>query len=166
MAFEMNLKNTFYSLYDLDAIDQRIIEFLQENGRESFAKIAEAIGIPASTVRDRTNRMIESGVLQIVALVAPPKERKAVAASVGVKLIGGDYQRVADAIAKMEEVSRLVICSGRFDLFVELSCQDNTHLLEAISQLKNMPQVQYTESFVYLSVVKEPLSGGRLARRI
>ena len=166
MTFEMNLKNTFYSLYDLDAIDQRIIEFLQENGRESFAKIAEAIGIPASTVRDRTKRMIESGVLQIVALVTPPKGKKAVAASVGVKLTGGDYQRVADAIAKMEAVSRLVICSGRFDLFVELSCQDNTHLLEAISQLKNIPQVQYTESFVHLAVVKEPLSRRRLARKV
>ena len=159
MTFEMNLKSTFYSLYDLDAIDQRIIEFLQENGRESFARIAEAIGIPSSTVRDRTKRMIESGVLQIVALVTPPEGGKEVVASVGVKLNGGTYQRAADEILKMEEVSRLVICSGSFDLFVELSCQDNAHLLEAISQLKNMPQVQYTESFVYLSVAKEPLRG-------
>ncbi len=166
MTFEMNLKSTFYSLYDLDAIDQRIITFLQENGRESFAKIAEAIGIPASTVRDRTRRMIESGVLQIVALVTPPKDKKTVVASVGVKLRGGDYQKTGDEILKMKEVSRLVICSGRFDLFVELNCQDNAHLLEAISQLKNMPQVQHTESFVYLSVVKEPLSRGNLARRI
>ncbi len=58
MIFKADFKRTIYGLYDLDPIDQKIIAFLQENGRESLAKIADEIGVPPSTVRDRTNRMV------------------------------------------------------------------------------------------------------------
>ena len=53
------------SVNDLDSVDRQIIEYLQKNGRESFAKIGDEIGIPASTVRDRTNRLVENNIIRI-----------------------------------------------------------------------------------------------------
>lgn len=158
--FEIGIKTAIYGQYDLDPIDQRIIGYLRENGRESFARIAEEMGIPASTVRDRTNRMIEIGVIKVVALVNPMRSKPQVTASVGVKLSGGNHRAVAEEIAQLEAVTQLVICAGRFDLLVELTGKDNTYLLEVISQLQAMPQIQHTETFIHFSTIKEKSTAG------
>ena len=155
MIFKANIKRAIYGLYDLDPIDHKIIAFLQENGRESFSKIADEIGVPASTVRDRTNRMIESGVIRIVARVNPMNADPRVHASIGIKLSGGQHRLVADEIGRNDEVERLVIGTGNFDLLAEVSCRDNEHLLDTISLLQEMPQVQGTESFIHFSTPKE-----------
>jgi Lrp/AsnC family transcriptional regulator for asnA, asnC and gidA len=154
------IKSTIYGLYDLDAIDKRIIKYLQKNGRESFAKIAEEIGVPPSTVRDRTKRMIESGVLQIVALLNPLQAEQRTTATIGVKLAAGNHQAVANEMAEFEEVTHLVICAGSFDLLVELTCKDHAHLLDIVSQVQGMSQVQHAETFIHFSTVKEALAGG------
>ncbi len=160
MIFKADMKRTIYGLYDLDSIDQRIIGYLQKNGREPFAKIAEEIGIPASTVRDRTNRMLASGVIKIVARVNPMQTDPRVKASVGVRLSGGQHRSVAEEIAALEEVTHLAIGAGNFDLLVDLSCKDNEHLLDVISKLQEMPQIQHTETFIHFATIKNVLDSG------
>ncbi len=159
MVFDMDTKHTIYGygLYDLDPIDQKIIEFLQENGRESFSNIAAEIGVPPSTIRDRTNRMVASGVIKIVARLNPVRAKPLVKASVGIKLAGGNHRTVAQEITKMTEVSQLIIGAGIFDLLVELSCKDNDHLLDTLSSVQEMPQVQATETFMHFSTLKNEL---------
>lgn len=156
MVFDMDMKHKIYGygLYDLDPIDQKIIEFLQKNGREAFSTIAAEIGVPSSTVRDRTNRMIASGVIQIVARLNPIKAKPLVRASVGVKLTGGNHRGVAQEISKMQEVSKLVIGAGNIDLLIDLSCKDNDHLLDTLSSIQEMSQVQSTETFMHFSTIK------------
>ncbi len=160
MIFKVDMKRTIYGLYDLDPIDQKIIAFLQKNGRESFSKIAEEIGVPPSTVRDRTNRMVESGVIRIVARLNPLKAEPRVKASIGIRLAGGKHRDVAQQISEFEEVVSLIIGTGNFDLLVELSCKDNEHLLDTISSIQEIPNVQATETFIHFSTVKNALEDG------
>ena len=162
MSLNKSINTTIYGLYDLDAVDKKIITYLRKNGRESFAKIAAEINLPRSTVRDRTNKMIDSGVLQIIALVTPTKATPRVMAQVSVKLAGGDYKAIATEIAQLEEVTSLIICAGRFDLLLELTCKDNTHLLQIVAQIQNMPHISHLETAIYFSVVKKALDVGPL----
>ena len=127
------IRNYPHNLEDFDEVDRKIIKYLQENGRESFVKMAEEMGLPTSTVRDRTNRLLENDILRIVGVLNPLKARPHVMANIGVKLSNGDPRLIADEIAKFDEVSYLVICSGSFDLMVEVVCRDNTHLLDLTS---------------------------------
>jgi len=150
------------SLEDLDQLDQQIINYLQKNGRESFTKIGDEIGVPASTVRDRTNRLVEHGILRIVGVLNPLKARQRVMANIGIKLAKGNHRTVAGHIAKLDEVSYLVICAGSFDLMAEVICKDNAHLLDIISQLQQIDGVQSTEVFPYFSIVKEVFDMGSL----
>lgn len=159
-ATDSTLKNPPSAVEELDEIDQKIIQYLQKNGREPFAKIGEEIGVPASTVRDRTNRLVENGILRIVGILNPITGGKRVMANVGVKLSAGNHRAVAEAIAKIEEVTYLIICAGSFDLLVEVTCKDNACLLDIISRMQSMPQVQHTETFIFLSIVKEVLDLG------
>ena len=154
------IRNISPSLEDLDEIDRTIIRYLQENGRESFAKMSEEMGIPTSTVRDRTNRLLEYNLLRIVGVLNPLKARQRVMANVGVKLTGGDLRQVADAIAENDEVFYVVICAGSFDLMVEVICRDHAHLLDFISKIRNIPDVLSTETFIYFEIVKEVLTWG------
>jgi Lrp/AsnC family transcriptional regulator, regulator for asnA, asnC and gidA len=156
------IRNTPINLEDFAEIDEKIIKYLQKNGRESFAKIGEEIGVPASTVRDRTNRLVENGTLRIVAVLNPSKVGQQVMANIGVKLSGGNHRTVANEIAKFDEVSYLVICAGSFDLLVEAICRDNTHLLEFTSALQSIPGVLSTETFIYYTIVKEIFDLGSL----
>jgi len=130
-------KNSF-NLEDLDEVDRRIIKYLQTNGRESLAKIAEEMGLPTSTVRDRTNRLLDNDILRVVGVLNPLKARQRVMATIGLKLSSGEHQAIADEIAQCDEVSYLVICAGSFDLLVEVICYDNAHLLEFTGKLKNI----------------------------
>ncbi len=70
MSHFINIRS---DLDTLDEIDRKIIKYLQENGREAFAKIGDDIGVPASTVRDRTNRLIDNDILRIIGLLNPLK---------------------------------------------------------------------------------------------
>lgn len=154
------LRNDSLTLEDLDEIDRKIVRYLQQNGREAFTKMSEELGMPTSTVRDRTNRLVENDILRIVGVLNPLKVRERVMANVGVRLAGGDLRSLADQIAEFEAVSYVVICAGSFDLLVEVICRDHSHLLDLISKLRAVPGVASTETFIYFEIVKEVLTWG------
>ena len=52
----------------LDAVDKQIIERLQEDGRLPYTRLAAAVGLSEAAVRQRVQRLVESGVMQIVAV--------------------------------------------------------------------------------------------------
>ena len=55
----------------IDALDQRIIEALQANGRESFRQIAARVGVSEATIRARYTRLCSEEILQVVAVTNP-----------------------------------------------------------------------------------------------
>ncbi|MEM7344268.1 MAG: Lrp/AsnC family transcriptional regulator [Chloroflexota bacterium] len=154
------LNNASTTLEDLDEVDRKIIQYLQKNGRESFTKMSEEMGIPTSTVRDRTNRLLDNDILRIMGLLNPLKARERVMANIGIKLSSGDHERITAEISQFDEVSYLVVCAGSFDLMVEVVCRDHTHLLELTTALKNISGVHSTETFIYYKIVKEVLTWG------
>ena len=159
---QTNIRSAPVSLEEFDEVDQKIIRYLQRNGREAFAKIGEEIGVPASTVRDRTKRLVDSNILRIVGVLNPLKTGERVMANIGVKLSGGNHRAVAEIIGRFDEVSYLVICAGSFDLLVEVICRDNNHLLEVTSTLQQIEGVLSTEAFIYYSIVKEVFELGTM----
>ena len=55
----------------VDELDRSVIEALQENGRESFRRIAARLGVSEATVRARYARLTGEGILQVVAVTNP-----------------------------------------------------------------------------------------------
>ena len=58
---------------EVSALDKRIIEHLQTDGRRPFTQIANDLGVSEAAVRARTNRLIERGILQVVGVTDPLK---------------------------------------------------------------------------------------------
>ena len=144
----------------LDEVSKSIIEQLQQDGRRSYAAIGKVVGLSEAAVRQRVQRLIESGVMQIVAVTDPTELGFNRQAMIGVKVNGG-LDPVADAIAAMEEVDYVVIVAGSFDLMVEVVAESDEHLLEIVSKrIRSIPEVVGTEIFVYLRLRKQTYSWG------
>jgi Lrp/AsnC family transcriptional regulator for asnA, asnC and gidA len=144
----------------LDDIAKAIIEQLQEDGRRPYAAIGQAVGLSEAAVRQRVQRLVESGVVQIVAVTDPLQVGFVRQAMIGVNA-DGDTQRVARALAELPEVDYVVSTAGGFDVLAEVVCEDDEHLLEVLnSKIRMLPGVRSTETFVYLKLHKQQYNWG------
>jgi len=144
----------------LDEISKRIIEQLQEDGRRPYAAIGKAVGLSEAAVRQRVQRLLDAGVMQIVAVTDPLQVGFTRQAMIGVK-VEGEINAVADQLAAMTEVDYVVVTAGSFDLMVEVVCEDDDHLLDVVSHdIRGLPGVRSTETFVYLKLRKQLYNWG------
>jgi len=144
----------------LDDIDRRIIEQLQKDGRKPYTQIAPAVGLSEAAVRQRVQRLIDGGVMQIVAVTDPRLLGFTRQAMIGLK-IEGDTRRVADAVAKLHEVEYVVLTAGALDMLIEVVVEDDESLLELLNEkIRNIEGVQTTETYIYLRIHKETYQWG------
>ena len=143
----------------LDAIDRGIIEALQENGRAPFRAIAAHVGVAEATVRSRYSRLVDDGILLVTGVTNPLGLGFEAQAMIGIKT-SGDPEPVADEIAGWDEASYVVVAAGRFDLLVEVVCDDRRRLLELTTRLRGVEGVVSTETFPYLSLAKQVYAWG------
>jgi Lrp/AsnC family transcriptional regulator for asnA, asnC and gidA len=144
----------------LDDVAKAIIEQLQQDGRRSYAAIGKQVGLSEAAVRQRVQRLIENGVMQVVAVTDPLQLGFARQAMVGIEVTGA-LEPVADALAEMNEVDYVVITAGTYDLLVEVVCESDEHLLALISEkIRRINGVSRTETFMYLKLRKQTYSWG------
>ncbi len=144
----------------LDDVSKRIIEQLQEDGRRAYAAIGKAVGLSEAAVRQRVQRLIDHGVMQIVAVTDPLQVGFHRQAMIGVRA-DGDLEAVADDLVALPEIDYVVITAGSFDLLVEAVCEDDEALLRLVSStMRSIPGVRSTETFVYLKLRKQLYNWG------
>jgi Lrp/AsnC family transcriptional regulator, regulator for asnA, asnC and gidA len=143
----------------LDTTAKQIIEQLQQDGRRSYAAIGKAVGLSEAAVRQRVQRLLDTGVVQIVAVTDPLTLGFRRQTMIGIRC-EGDLERVAEHLAVLDEIDYVVITAGSFDLLIEVVCEDDDHLLEILSRVRAVPTVTATETFVYLKLRKQTYSWG------
>jgi Lrp/AsnC family transcriptional regulator for asnA, asnC and gidA len=144
----------------MDDVSKQLVEELQRDGRRSYAALAKTVGLSEAAVRQRVQRLIDSGVMQVVAVTDPLQVGFSRQAMVGIRA-DGDLVEVADALAKIDEVDYVVITAGSFDILLELVCEDDDHLLRVLSErVRVLPGVRDTETFVYLKLAKQTYAWG------
>jgi Lrp/AsnC family transcriptional regulator for asnA, asnC and gidA len=146
---------------EVSALDKRIIEHLQQDGRRPFTQIAAELGVSEAAVRARTNRLVERGILQVVGVTDPLKLGFHLQAMIGIRCEADRILAVADAVAGYPEVDYVVIAAGSYDLLIEVVCEDNESLLRFLTErLRTIDGVRDTETFVYLRMVKQTYQWG------
>jgi Lrp/AsnC family transcriptional regulator, regulator for asnA, asnC and gidA len=144
----------------LDPLSKAIIEQLQQDGRRAYATIGKAVGLSEAAVRQRVQKLQDSGVIQIVAVTDPLTVGFSRQAMIGIRC-EGDIEPVAEALSEMAEVDYVVATAGAFDLLAEVVAEDDDQLLEIINKgIRAIPQVRSTESFVYLKLHKQTYTWG------
>jgi Lrp/AsnC family transcriptional regulator for asnA, asnC and gidA len=152
-------RDTDSSRIVLDSVSKQIIEQLQQDGRRSYAAIGKAVGLSEAAVRQRVQRLIETGAMQIVAVTDPMTLGFLRQTMIGIRC-GGELERVAAHLASLEEIDYVVITAGSFDLLVEVVCENDDQLLDILSRIRAIPSVTTTETFVYLKLCKQTYGWG------
>ena len=145
----------------LDDLDKAIIKCLQLDGRRPYAQIGRELEVPEATVRQRAERLISRGVVQIVGVTDPLAMGFQQPALIGLKVEPGRLDEIAQHIGALEEVTYLVVTAGRFDLVCEVVCAETDHLLRVLpEQLAGIDGIRSTETLVELRFVKESYQWG------
>jgi Lrp/AsnC family transcriptional regulator for asnA, asnC and gidA len=145
----------------LDDLDKAIIKCLQLDGRRPYAQIGRELHVPEATVRQRAERLIGRGIVQIVGVTDPLAMGFQQPAFIGLKVDPGRLEAIAEAIAELDEVTYLVVTAGRYDLICEVVCADNDHLLRVLTErFSGIDGIRSTETLVELRFVKESYQWG------
>lgn len=138
-----------------DDVDRRLVVALQHDGRSSYARLADEVGMSQAAVRSRVQRLLDTGAVQIAAVADPFAFGFTVTAMLGVTYTG-DLTVLGAAIARMEQVHFVVLTAGRYDCLAEVVCVDTGDLLSLVNDsIRSIPGVKDVEVITYLKMVKQ-----------
>ncbi|HST39870.1 MAG TPA: Lrp/AsnC family transcriptional regulator [Conexibacter sp.] len=139
----------------IDATDLEIIAELQEDGRRTYGRIGQQVGLSEAAVRQRVQRLVDSEAIKIVAVTDPERFGVRVRATIAVS-VDGDVEPVAEALAQIPQVDYVVAVAGPFDVLVEVQCSDEADLFAVINRgIRQIDGVAGTETWPYLRLYKQ-----------
>ena len=145
---------------NVDGTDEEIIRQLQQDGRRPYTQLAKAVGLSEAAVRQRVQRLLEGGVMQVVAVTDPMRLGMQRQAMVAIK-VEGDLRVVADELAAFDEVVYVVLTAGPTDLLAEIVVPNDEALFELLNdRIRKIPGVTSTETSIYLSLRKQTYQWG------
>nr|WP_269150128.1 Lrp/AsnC family transcriptional regulator [Ruegeria lacuscaerulensis] len=108
-----------------ERLNSEIVRMLELDGRMAFSEIAQKLDVSEGTVRNRVNAMKEAGLLRIVAIADPTATEYKADAMICLKVAPGTTpQAVATRLGAVSSVVYILWVTGRFDLMVELVCDE------------------------------------------
>lgn len=136
----------------IDAVDQKLLAALRENGRASTADLARRVGRSRTTVQSRIERLERDGVIVgYAARLAPDHEHGAVRAHVMIKIAPKESRAVEAALRGIAEVRILHSVSGDFDMIAVAATTTVARMDEIIDSIGHLPGVERTTSSIVLS---------------
>jgi len=141
---------------ELDEIDRKLLNLLQNDAKLPYAKLAGKLGISSSGVHKRVKRLTEAGVIkQFVAVVDPQTIGKKLKAFIGVSTEPGSCARVRPQLIRRPEVLEVHETAGEHDLFLKLVTDDTLKLNDLLHEMDGIPGVSSTRTLIVLKTEKE-----------
>lgn len=142
----------------IDAINARILNILQENGRTTQAELSKRVGLAPSAVLERLRRLEAQGAIRdYVARIDPRVANRALLAFIAVRTAEhGIEMPSAMALSRVPEVLELHHVAGEDCYFLKVRTRDAEHLGQLLRQtISAVPGVTSTRTTIVLETVKE-----------
>lgn len=132
----------------MDGLDEKILMILREDARESYVSIASKLGTSEGTIRARTKRLLEEGVITRFTLKIASKNVKAL---VDVKARSNvNTANISEAIMQHSGVETVYEVSGESDLVVVVNVMSTTELNDIIERIRSLTDVVSTQTRLVL----------------
>ncbi|GAB2555433.1 Lrp/AsnC family transcriptional regulator [Leucobacter ruminantium] len=147
---------------ELDAIDRKIVEELQSNGRITNAELAERVGVAASTCIARVRGLVSRRIITgFTATVDPRAMGLELQVLVSVTVRSGARQRItelSEELRSLPEVMQLYFLGGVEDFIVHLAARDSDHVRDFVTEnLSAHPAVSSTRTSLVFSHYQNPV---------
>jgi Lrp/AsnC family transcriptional regulator for asnA, asnC and gidA len=118
----------------LDELDRMILRLLREDGRRSNADIARITGVSQPTVRQRLDRLVDSGAAYVTVRINPAAIGFPLDALILIKVAGRSARDVGAEIAAKENVAYVSYLIGAYDIMMEAFLRDSDHLFQFVTE--------------------------------
>ena len=138
----------------VDALDLVLLRYLQADGRTTYVDLAGRVGLTPAGVRRRVLALIDGKVLRVGATVRLTGRDHYVAMDVGVR-VSRPREHVAAVIARRCAPVFTAFTTGDVDVLLTLRGSSIEQLSNKIDAIRSVPGVEYTDTWMYLNIVKE-----------
>ena len=136
-------------------LDERLIELLSQDARQSSQTLAKQLNVSSSTVRRRISKLVKRGALRFAALAEPAEFGFYLRAIIAFDVEHDKVREVMELLSGRSEVKGLAATSGRFDVIALVWFTSTDGLFQFIeSEVSKMEGVRNTETFICLHVEK------------
>lgn len=143
---------------NIDDLDKKILNFLQNDARLSFVKIAKQLGVSEGTIHLRVRKLIEEGVIKgFYTIVDPDKIGLPIRAFIGLQADPSLYESILKKLSEVNGVYGIYDVTGEFSALIDVKVGSKKELTELIDQVGAIPGVKSTVTMLVLRVLKEEL---------
>jgi len=136
-----------------DALDNKIIRLLTENGRMPIGEMAKKLKVTSPTIRNRIKDLEKSGVFKVSGLIDPNKHQEMITALVAMSIKSdGKMDQILEKISQLANVVWVGVVTGRYDIIAEVVCiggKDELYRFTTETVLK-MGNVVRSETFIIM----------------
>jgi Lrp/AsnC family transcriptional regulator for asnA, asnC and gidA len=105
----------------LDALDNRIIHLLVEDGRMPIGEMAKCLRVTAPTIRSRIKNLEKKGLLKVSGIIDPNQHQEITTAVVAMSIQShGKMDQILEKIAHLPNVVWAGVVAGRYDIIAEV----------------------------------------------
>ena len=149
----------------VDGIDIQIIQCLTDNGRLSASQIGKQINLSVSAVSERIRKLEQSGLIKgYTAIIDEESAGYGTKAIISIRLENAKFNDTFSQ--KMRAHPNVVECfyiTGGYDYIARVVTPSVTELTQVLNDIKDIPGVSYTHTYVVLEDVKQ---GGSVCPQI
>ncbi|KEP69516.1 AsnC family transcriptional regulator [Thioclava dalianensis] len=136
----------------MDELDQKIVGLLAGDARMSLAMLARRLHIARSTVQARLERLETQGVIAGYTIkLGDAAEAGRLRATAMLEIDLRVQPAILQKLRSLPEVERIITCSGRIDLMLQLATRSTQQLDAVLDLIGEIPGVQNTESLIHLT---------------
>ena len=136
-----------------DKIDDKIIEFLRNDARESFVEIGKKLKLSESAVRRRVKNLVDNGVIE--RFTVEMGEANTTSAIVLISVDSStDTSRVSTKLTKPEAVKTVYEITGQYDISVIIRASNITEINGCIDELRKIQGVIDTNTVIILRTIR------------
>lgn len=122
-------------MFNLDEIDTRILELLEEDARRSFTEMAEKLKVSESSIRKRVSALQKEGVIKKFTIkVDHAKLGLNTVAIVGIDVDSDKMLEIAQELCDFKEVKCVATSSGDHMIMLEVWAKNGRELNNLISE--------------------------------
>ena len=140
-------------MYQIDAIDRKILSMLVKNARMPFLEIARECGVSGAAIHQRVKKLETTGIITgSRILVKPQAINLNICAFMFVSLAEANkYKDVVACLTRIPEIVECHFVTGRYALLLKMYCQNHDHLMNVlINTIQNIPFISSTETLMSL----------------
>ncbi|MEA4892346.1 MAG: Lrp/AsnC family transcriptional regulator [Peptococcaceae bacterium] len=145
----------------LDVLDQKIMDLLSEDGRLTYAELGRMLNLSRVAVRDRVNRLVDSGVIERFSIIInPAKVGYNISAFFEIDINPNKLHEAARNLADNKFVLSVNQMTGPSRLHVHASLWDNQHLQQFLKDaVYSLPGINSVSSYILLRSFKTKRGG-------